>query len=92
MVGQASSLSISKDGQDARHHQILFFLAIILENPYIRLPGRSVRPGLVIGTPLKACPRENGAQGKQSPVIPVKRGAGIQFFCSRSFEGFLSPK
>jgi hypothetical protein len=34
MVGQASSLSIMKDGQDARRHQILFFSAIFFENPY----------------------------------------------------------
>jgi len=34
MVGQASSLSIMKDGQDAHRHQILFSSAIIFENPY----------------------------------------------------------
>jgi hypothetical protein len=30
MVGQASSLSIKNDGQDARRHQILFLSAITL--------------------------------------------------------------
>jgi len=34
MVGQASSLSIENDGQDARRHQILFLFAITSENPY----------------------------------------------------------
>jgi hypothetical protein len=34
MVGQASSLSIKNDGQDARRHQILFLFAITFENPY----------------------------------------------------------
>gem|GEM_PF-5482705 len=34
MVGQASSLSIKNDGQDARHHQILLLFAITFENPY----------------------------------------------------------
>ena len=36
MVGQASSLSIKNDGQDARRHQILFLFAITFENPYRR--------------------------------------------------------
>ena len=34
MVGQASSLSIKNDGQDARRHQVLFHFAITFENPY----------------------------------------------------------
>ena len=34
MVGQASSLSMKNDGQDARRHQILFLFAIIFENRY----------------------------------------------------------
>jgi hypothetical protein len=34
MVGQASSLSIKNDGQDARHHQIFFLFTITFENPY----------------------------------------------------------
>jgi hypothetical protein len=34
MVGQASSLSIKNDGQDARRHQILLLFAITFENPY----------------------------------------------------------
>ena len=36
MVGQASSLSIKNDGQDARRHQILFLFAIAFERPYDR--------------------------------------------------------
>jgi hypothetical protein len=36
MVGQASSLSIENDGQDARRHQILNLFAITFENPYNR--------------------------------------------------------
>ena len=35
MVGQASSLSIKNDGQDARRHQVLFLCAITFENPYM---------------------------------------------------------
>ena len=34
MVGQASSLSIKNDGQDARRHQILFLFVITFENYY----------------------------------------------------------
>lgn len=34
MVGQASSLSINNDGQDARRHEILFLFSISFENPY----------------------------------------------------------
>ena len=34
MAGQASSLSIENDGQNARRHQILLLFAITFENPY----------------------------------------------------------
>jgi hypothetical protein len=38
-VGQASSLSIGNDGQDARRHQIIFSSAIAFENlPHTLLP------------------------------------------------------
>lgn len=42
MVGQASSLSIKNDRQDARRHQILFLFAITFENPYRPLLGCSL--------------------------------------------------
>ena len=47
MVGQASSLSIENDGQNARRHQILFLFALTFENPYIILELAGViRPSL----------------------------------------------
>ena len=42
VVGQASSLSIGNDGQDARRHQIIFFFAITFENPY-RFPLAGIK-------------------------------------------------
>jgi hypothetical protein len=42
MVGQASSLSIKNDGQDARRHQILLLFAITFENPYMLPLKRNV--------------------------------------------------
>jgi hypothetical protein len=41
MLGQASSLSIKNDGQDARRHQILLLFAITFENPYTMAGGVS---------------------------------------------------
>jgi hypothetical protein len=43
VVGQASSLSIRNDGQDARHHQILILFAIIFENPSKHFPTGTIR-------------------------------------------------
>jgi hypothetical protein len=47
MVGQASSLSIKNDGQDARHHQILFLSAITFEKPFSL--KESITVELVVG-------------------------------------------